>query len=86
MYSHIKEVDDNWWDIIEDGVRFPVDSEGMVVDIKSLTKAQSKIYIKHQWLHGILVEYFPHSKYTNIVDKSTANAIFESLCSTYEGN
>jgi len=48
MYSHIKEVDDNQWDIIEDGVRFLVDSEGMVVDIKSLTKAQSKIYIKHQ--------------------------------------
>lgn len=28
----------------------------------------------------------PHSKYTKIVDKSTAKSIFESLCSTYEGN
>jgi hypothetical protein len=48
MYCHIIEVDDNRWDIIEDGASFPVDSEGMVVDIKSLTEAQRKIYIKHQ--------------------------------------
>lgn len=25
-------------------------------------------------------------KYTKIVDKSTSKSIFESLCSTYEGN
>lgn len=86
MYSHIIEVDDNRWDIIVDGVSFPIDSEGMVVDIKSLTEVQRNIYIKRQWLCGILVEDWPHSKYTKIVDKSTANAIFESLCSTYEGN
>lgn len=39
MYSHIIGVDDELWDIIKDGVRFPMDSEGMVVDGKSLSNA-----------------------------------------------
>ncbi|KEH17136.1 hypothetical protein MTR_0040s0040 [Medicago truncatula] len=46
--NHIIEVDDNRWDIIVDGVSFPIDSEGMVVDIKSLTEVQRNIYIKRQ--------------------------------------
>jgi len=40
MYSHIIGVDDEIWDIIEDGVDFPFDLEGMAVDMKSLTEAQ----------------------------------------------
>jgi len=39
MYSHIIEVDDELWGIIEDNVTFHVDLEGMVVDRKSLTQA-----------------------------------------------
>jgi len=64
---------------------FHVESEGMVVDRKSLTEAHRMIYMKHHKVRGILVESSPHSKYTKIVDKSTAKAIFESLCS-YERN
>jgi len=40
----------------------------------------------HHIVHGILLEALPHSKYTKIIEKSTTKAIFESLCSTYEGN
>jgi len=58
--------------------------ECMVVDRKSLTEAQRKIYRKNHSMHGILVEAMPQSKYTKIVDKSTTKAIFVSLCSTYE--
>jgi hypothetical protein len=58
------------WDIIEDGVSFPIDLEGMVVDRKSLIEAQTKIYIKHNIVHGILVEVLPHSEYTKVVDNS----------------
>jgi len=47
MYNHIICVGDVLWDIIEDGVGFAVDAEGMVVDRKSLTEAQRKIYRKH---------------------------------------
>jgi hypothetical protein len=58
----------------------------MVVDIKCLIVAQRNIYKKHHIIRGILVEYLSHSKYIKIIEKFTAKAIFESLCSTYEGN
>jgi len=86
MYSHIIGVNDDLWDIIDDGVTFPVGFEGIMVDKKSLTEAQRKIYKKHHKVCGILVEVLPHSKYTKIVDKFTYKATFESLCSNYEGN
>jgi hypothetical protein len=39
MYNYIVGVDDELWDIIEDGVTFVVDTKGMVVNKKSLTDA-----------------------------------------------
>jgi len=70
------------WNIIEDGVTFPVDAKEVVLDRKSSTEAQIKIYRKHPIVRDILVEALPHSEYTKIVDKSTTKTIFESLCST----
>jgi len=40
---------------------FRVDSEGMVVDRKSMIEAQRKIYNMHHRVHGIQVEALPHS-------------------------
>ena len=77
MQSHVICIDDELWDIIEDGIGIIVDVEGMVVDRKSLTEDQRKIYRKHHIAHGILVEVLPHSEYTKIVDKSTTKTIFE---------
>lgn len=85
MYSHIIWVDDELRNIIEDGMSFHVESEGMVVDRKSLTEAYRMIYMKHHIVCVILVKALPHSEYTNIVDKSTVKSIFEPLCS-YERN
>lgn len=53
-------VDDKLWNIIEDCVRFQVNSEGMILGRKSLIDAQKKIYRKHHKLRGILVEVLPH--------------------------
>jgi len=58
----------------------------MVTDRKKLTTTQKKIYKKNHRVRGILVEALPHAEYMKIGDKSTAKSIFESLCSTYEGN
>jgi len=44
MYAHIIGVDDQLWDIIEDGVEFEVDTKGILLDIKSLTDDQRKNY------------------------------------------
>jgi hypothetical protein len=57
MYNHIIRVYDELWDIIDDGVDFPVDVEGMVVDKKGLTETHRKIYVKHHKVRGILVEF-----------------------------
>jgi len=78
-------IDDELWDIIEDGIGIEVDEEGMTRDRKSLTEA-NKIYRKNHRVRRILVEALPHSKYVKIVNKSTTKTIFESLCFTYEGN
>jgi hypothetical protein len=43
MCNHIIGVDDEPWDIMEDGVSFDVDTEEIVVDKKSLIEAQMKI-------------------------------------------
>lgn len=86
MYSHIMSIDDELWDIIEDGIEIAVDKEGMARDRNSLTEAEKKIYRKHHRVRGSLVEAIPYSKYVKIVNKSSAKTIFESLCSTYEGN
>jgi len=85
MYNHFIGVDDELWNITENDVSFQVDFESMLLDRKSLTYTQ-KIYINHHRVQGILLEALPHSECNKIVDISTAKSIFESHCSTYEGN
>jgi hypothetical protein len=79
-------VDEELWGIIEDGVTFEADAEGIVTYRKCMTPAQRKIYKKHHIVRGVLMNALPHAEYTKIVNRSTAKAIYESLCSTYEGN
>jgi hypothetical protein len=86
MCSYIRGVDDELWDIVEDGTNFEVDEEGMMADRKKLTITQKKIYKKHHKVREIWVDVLPHVEYMKIGDKSTAKVIFESLFSTYGGN
>jgi len=76
IYIHIVLIDDELWDIIEDGVCFQVDSEGMVLHRKSLIDVQKEICRKNHRVHGFLVETLPHSQYVKIVDRSTNKSIF----------
>ena len=84
MYTYIIGLDDELWDILEDGIDIAIDSVGMVVDRKTLTPTQKKIYRKHHRVRGILVDALPHAEYLKIIDKSSAKTIFNSLCSTYK--
>ena len=77
MYSHIMGMDDELWDIRE---------EGVALDRKAHTTEQKKLYKKHHMIRGILVAALPHKEYLKMSDKSTAKAMFTSLCSLYEGN
>jgi len=87
FYSYIMGLDDELWDILEDGVGdLDLDEEGSVVDKKKHTPAQKKMYKKHHKIRGSLVLAIPRAEYMKMSDKSTAKAMFASLCANYEGS
>jgi len=87
MYSHIMGMDDELWEILEEGVGdLKLDEEGAALDRKAHTAEQKKLYKKHHTIRGILVAALPHKEYLKMSDKSTTKAMFTSLCSNYEGN
>ena len=63
-----------------------LDEEGSAIDRKKHTATQKKMYKKHHKIKGILVAALPHTGYLKMSDKSTAKAMFASLCANYEGN
>ena len=63
-----------------------LDEEGAALDRKAHTAEQKKLYKKHHTIRGILVAALPHKEYLKMSDKSTAKAMFTSLCSLYDGN
>jgi len=56
MYSCIMGLDEELWDVVEDGViDLPFDEEGAAVERKKHTPSQKKLYKKHHKIRGILV-------------------------------
>jgi len=87
MYSHIMGLDEELWDVFEDGVGdLALDEEGAAIDRKKHTPAQKNMYKKHHKIRGILVAALSRTKYLKMSDKSIAKAIFASLCANYEGS
>jgi len=85
FYSCIMGLDEELWDILEDGVGdLDLDEEGAAVDIKKHIPAQKKLYKKHHKIRGQLVLDIPRAEYLKMSDKSTAKAMFASLCANYE--
>jgi len=79
--------DEELWDILEDGVGdLDLDEEGVVVDRKKHTLSQKKMYKKHHKIRGSLVLSIPRAEYMKMSDKSTAKAMFASLCPNYVGS
>jgi len=87
LYSHIIGMDEELWDILEEGVgNLRLDKEGVALDRKAHTTEHKKLYKKHHLIRGILVAALPHKEYLKMSDNSTTKAMFTSLCSNYEGN
>jgi len=87
MYSHIMGLDDELWDILEDGVGdLALDKEGVAIDRNKHIPAQKKLYKKHHKIRGILVASIPHTEYMKMSDKSIVKTMFASLCANYEGS
>ena len=80
-------LDEELWDVLEDGVGdLALDEEGAAIDRKKHTSPHKKLYKKHHKMRVILVAALPRTEYLKISDKSTAKAMFASLCANYEGN
>lgn len=87
MYSFIMGLDEELWDILEDGVDdLDLDEEGAAIDRRIHTPAQKKLYKKHHKIRGIIVASIPRTEYMKMSDKSTAKAMFASLCANFEGS
>ncbi|KAK2428806.1 bromodomain-containing protein [Trifolium repens] len=89
IYSHLIRLDDELWDLVEEGVTFKgLDEKGKlsVEERKKFTPTDKKAYKKHHKVKDLLIGCITHDEYLKITDKSTAKSIYDSLCSTYEGN
>jgi hypothetical protein len=75
--------------LVEEGVTFQgLDERGKlsVEERKKFTPTDKKAYKKHHKVKDLLIGCISHDEYLKITDKSTAKSIYDSLCSTYEGN
>jgi len=87
FYSYVMGLDEELWDILEDGVGdLVLDEEGAAIDRRKHTPAQKKLYKKHHMIKGSLVTAIPKAEYMKMSDKSTAKTMFVSLCANYEGS
>jgi len=85
FYSYVMGLDEELWDILEDGVGdLVLDEEGAAIDRKKHTPEQKKLYKKHHKIRGSLVTAIPRAEYMKMSDKSTTKAMFASLCANYE--
>ncbi|CAJ2628538.1 unnamed protein product [Trifolium pratense] len=89
LYSHITGIDYELCDLVEVGVTFKDSNENgrlSITDRKLLSAADMKIYTNHHKVKDIIVGAIKHEDYVRIRDKSSVKSIFDSLCTTYDGN
>jgi len=79
-------LDEELWDILEDGVGDLDLDEGVAIDREKHTPDQKKMYKKHHKIKGSLVLAIPRAEYMKMSDKYTAKAMFAYLCADYEGS
>src|SRR6266487_1725177 len=89
IYHYVNEIDDELWDLIEEGV--PIDGIGpdgkiTLAQKRALSVENKKIFSKHNKVKQIMISAISHDEYTKIMDRSTAKAMYDSLCSNYDGN
>ena len=64
FYSYVLGLDEELWDILEDGVgNLVLDEEGAAIDRKKHTPEQKKLYKKHHKIRGSLVTAIPKAEY-----------------------
>jgi len=62
FYSYVMGLDEELWDILENGVGdLVLDEEGAAIDRKKHTPKQKKLYKKHHKIRGSLVSAIPRA-------------------------
>ena len=62
--SYVMGLDEEIWDILEDGVGdLVIDEEGASINRKKHTREQKKLYKKHHKIRGSLVTAIPKAEY-----------------------
>ena len=76
FYSYVMGLDEELWDILEDGVGdLVLDEEGVAVDRKKHTPTQKKIYKKRHIIRGALIDR-PNRKRTVYRSNSSKRVSF----------
>jgi len=87
FYIYVMGLDEELWDILEDGVGdLVLEEEGDTIVRKKHIHEQKKLYKKHHKIRRSLVTTIPKVEYMKMSDKSTAKGMFASLCANYEGS
>ncbi|PNX81623.1 aspartyl-tRNA synthetase, partial [Trifolium pratense] len=78
IYHYVNGIDDELWDLIEEGV--PIDGIGSddkitIAQKRALSAENKKIFSKHNKVKQITMSAISHDEYTKIMDRSTAKAI-----------
>ncbi|KAK2427626.1 hypothetical protein QL285_026194 [Trifolium repens] len=88
IYSHLIGLDDELWDLVEEGVTFQgLDEKGRlsVEERKKFTPTDKKQYKKHHKVKDLLIGCISHDEYLKITDKSTAKSIYDSYVPHMKG-
>src|SRR6266487_4041961 len=89
IYHYVNGIDDELCDLIEEGV--PIDGIGSdskitIAQKRALSAENKKIFSKYNKVKQIMMSAISRDEYTKIMDRSTAKAMYDSLCSNYDGN
>ena len=78
--------DSDLWDIVLDGYKHPIDSEGNKVDRKNMDRQQKADFKNHHRARNIFLNAISKVEYEKITNRDTTHDMFESLKMTHEGN
>ena len=68
FYIYVMGLDEELWDILEDGVGdLVLDEEGAAIDRKKHNPQQKKLYKKHHKIRGSLVTAIPKAEYMELL-------------------
>src|SRR3954463_6056747 len=86
LESYFLGLDGDLWDLLMDGYKHPVSTQGVKLTRQAMSDDQKKEYKNNHKARTILLNAISHAEYEKISNRETAYDIYESLKMTHEGN